>query len=61
MTPKEREAFRIGYVSGLRVMLTSINEGGRGDYSVGDSPNKIMIRTMSERTINIILESVGLA
>jgi hypothetical protein len=60
MNDKEIEAFRLGYIAGQRSMLISINEGGSGNFIIGDDPSKIFIRSMSERTINRILKSVGL-
>jgi hypothetical protein len=60
MNDKEIEAFRLGYIAGQRSMLMSINEGGPGEFIIGDDPSKIFIRSMSERTVNRILKSVGL-
>jgi hypothetical protein len=41
-------------------MLMSINEGGPGDFIIGDDPGQINIRRMSERTLRRILNTVGL-
>jgi hypothetical protein len=60
MDEKEINAFRLGYIAGQRSMLMSINEGGPGDFIIGDDPSRINIRKMSERTINRILKAVGL-
>jgi hypothetical protein len=60
MNDKEIEAFRLGYIAGQRSMLMSINEGGPGNFIIGDDPSKIFIKSMSERTVNRILKSVGL-
>jgi hypothetical protein len=60
MNNKEIEAFRLGYIAGQRSMLMSINEGGPGNFIIGDDPSKIFIKSMSERTVNRILKSVGL-
>lgn len=57
MNQKEVNAFRLGYVAGLRTMLININNG---DYIIGDNPFKINIRNMSQRTLDKILESVRL-
>jgi len=57
MAVADQSEFRLGYVAGLRSMLISINEG---DYLIGDDPYSIMIRTMSARTKDKILEATRL-
>ena len=60
MHEKEINAFRLGYIAGQGSMLLSINEGGPGDFMIGDDPKQINIRRMSERTLKRILNTVGL-
>ena len=53
--------FALGYSAGMRSMLMSINEGGPGDFMIGDNPLKISKKTkMSKRLMDKILEATKL-
>jgi len=53
--------FALGYSAGMRSMLMSINEGGPGDFIIGDDPLDIKKRTsMSKRLMDQILKATRL-